>query len=513
MTPNLYFAYSIKEDYDRQARPEPVEPPPKERKKKTRACDACAVRKTKCDESRPCRHCVYNNIECTELRQRKKSGPKNLRQKTIDSINSISKDASISPDKELSATSSVAAISLPPLLPDLKPVVHALSALPPHIYRATVPFAVPSMVQDGPVLISGLLESQGVEMHYASPKHYAVTTLALVMLQVLSVADDPLQVVSLTVIMQQHVAHASEKCRQNLLFLLSANNNDFDTHYYLALAELHLFSYLMMSNCTNNHKLVHLRSAITHYQLLEVRYGKDNNSLLPELRRTLFLWERHAHLFDLDPTFRRCGLLLPPSSRLVQDMSSTNVVLDSFYLMLCVLDELMVFQEMVPDPLSWLYQPEPAAIDLPYNDIKLKLLHCFNMSGETTTEYALLELLRIGLLVKVLELYAKDLGQMAAIEELLSLVVQANAILGGNDENLKIPIEQFALNTHLLELLKGTLEVTSGEHMDPRAIEALLQLSGYISLYMSNKSDFLMKDATISDWFSRFLGRSTWDAC
>lgn len=66
------------------------EQPKKKRRSTVRACDACAIRKVKCEVQRPCHHCVANNLNCTQLRQRKKSGPKNLHQKTLDSINSLS---------------------------------------------------------------------------------------------------------------------------------------------------------------------------------------------------------------------------------------------------------------------------------------------------------------------------------------------------------------------------------------------------------------------------------------
>lgn len=64
--------------------------PKKKRKTTSRACDACAIRKVKCEQRRPCSHCVTNNLNCTQLRQRKKSGPKTLHKKTLDSINSFS---------------------------------------------------------------------------------------------------------------------------------------------------------------------------------------------------------------------------------------------------------------------------------------------------------------------------------------------------------------------------------------------------------------------------------------
>lgn len=64
--------------------------PKKKRKTTNRACDACAIRKVKCEQNRPCSHCVSNNLNCTQLRERKKSGPKTLHKKTLDSINSFS---------------------------------------------------------------------------------------------------------------------------------------------------------------------------------------------------------------------------------------------------------------------------------------------------------------------------------------------------------------------------------------------------------------------------------------
>lgn len=48
----------------------------------TRPCDACAVRKVKCDTSQPCRRCVQHEIKCTYDRARKKTGPKQLHPKT-----------------------------------------------------------------------------------------------------------------------------------------------------------------------------------------------------------------------------------------------------------------------------------------------------------------------------------------------------------------------------------------------------------------------------------------------
>lgn len=79
---NLYFAYSVREGY----KPPPT---PIAHEKKSRACDACAVRKTKCQDERPCTHCVKNGLECTMVRTIKKLGPKTLRKRTLDLISGV----------------------------------------------------------------------------------------------------------------------------------------------------------------------------------------------------------------------------------------------------------------------------------------------------------------------------------------------------------------------------------------------------------------------------------------
>ncbi|ODV60958.1 Zn(II)2Cys6 transcription factor ASCRUDRAFT_46136, partial [Ascoidea rubescens DSM 1968] len=56
-----------------------------------RPCDACAIRKVKCDsngnDKTPCSNCIKHKISCTNKRIRKKLGPKNLHKKTLIQIN------------------------------------------------------------------------------------------------------------------------------------------------------------------------------------------------------------------------------------------------------------------------------------------------------------------------------------------------------------------------------------------------------------------------------------------
>lgn len=62
------------------------------RNKYTRPCDACSLRKVKCDLNTPCSRCTARNLPCTNNRVRKKCGPKHLHKKTRDIINEMSRN-------------------------------------------------------------------------------------------------------------------------------------------------------------------------------------------------------------------------------------------------------------------------------------------------------------------------------------------------------------------------------------------------------------------------------------
>lgn len=51
-----------------------------------RACDACSVRKIKCNSKYPCDSCIIANIPCSQARKRKKPGPKGPRKQIRDAI-------------------------------------------------------------------------------------------------------------------------------------------------------------------------------------------------------------------------------------------------------------------------------------------------------------------------------------------------------------------------------------------------------------------------------------------
>lgn len=54
-----------------------------------RVCDACAVRRIRCDGQINCAGCMNASLDCTRLRQRHKSGPKGIKKRTLEKLTSI----------------------------------------------------------------------------------------------------------------------------------------------------------------------------------------------------------------------------------------------------------------------------------------------------------------------------------------------------------------------------------------------------------------------------------------
>ncbi|CUM64698.1 uncharacterized protein PRCAT00002307001 [Priceomyces carsonii] len=60
-----------------------------------RPCDACAIRKVKCDLANPCSRCIQHDIECSNSRVRRKCGPKKIHEKTRRAIQQTNRFDSI----------------------------------------------------------------------------------------------------------------------------------------------------------------------------------------------------------------------------------------------------------------------------------------------------------------------------------------------------------------------------------------------------------------------------------
>ena len=68
------------------------------RGKYTRPCDACAVRKVRCNTQNPCDRCIAHKIICSYDRPRRKSGPKRLREKTRAQVDALAKQVAVMVD-------------------------------------------------------------------------------------------------------------------------------------------------------------------------------------------------------------------------------------------------------------------------------------------------------------------------------------------------------------------------------------------------------------------------------
>jgi hypothetical protein len=51
-----------------------------------RVCDACAVRRVRCDGLSPCERCKTAELDCTRVRPRLKSGPKGIKKRTLEKL-------------------------------------------------------------------------------------------------------------------------------------------------------------------------------------------------------------------------------------------------------------------------------------------------------------------------------------------------------------------------------------------------------------------------------------------
>lgn len=58
----------------------------------SRPCDACAIRKVRCDLKIPCSRCIKHKIACTNRRIRKRCGPRRLQEKTRKQIEMLERD-------------------------------------------------------------------------------------------------------------------------------------------------------------------------------------------------------------------------------------------------------------------------------------------------------------------------------------------------------------------------------------------------------------------------------------
>lgn len=553
---NVYFAYSTRNDAAL-----PAAPPAR---KKSRACDACSVRKTRCGDARPCRHCVHNKLECTELRQRKKSGPKSLRSKTLASISSIAEanmngnysygrhsaatphtpslphSPDINPIATLPGSSSFLASMASPLLSSVGPGEPLAFVRAPHLQWLPVPFAAASfcaraaLVADAPYPTAAARFALASYALLVAETHARAEPRAPHALHPLDSALDP---AALDSALDPAAALPSPldspatlllwspppllpllaspapliPLPQALLPLVSsaaaaaleesfAVPPDQESLYLLACAELHMYG---------AHSLRHPRAIAARTAHLRAAVSHAAG-LAPsfdprrasELRCALYVCERLAQVWGAPAL---AGTVLPPRPL----PAHVHPVCFAYARMLAALDDAHLLLPLLADPLRW--EPAVPAPSAPhthqYPAAKAKLDDAFFSGG-----HAAAQLLRQVLTGRLLLQYAPELPAAVLELELLAVMYSLTTVLAPRAppaDNVHplvgAAVALLGLVPQLMAFLRAYLLLV-GDALLPPAVDVLVSLSRCISMYIGTESKPLLADATLRTWFAQLPG-------
>lgn len=513
----------------------------KKRKPKVRACDGCAIRKVKCEASRPCSHCISNNLKCTNLRVRKKSGPKNLQQRTLDSIQSINDGSK--PRPLLSHNSSSNTIYLSDggpesnteiLTPQVLIDILLLVSEEPIIFELLNPLTVQSILSNNMKLIE-----------FLSTKYYNELENSLIITQV-----DPVTISKLALILSLDLLILENLTKLNVInyndFVLSKNVKKFlkkeylmnyktqvkyiitdilsildrvllfpnlemsidqnQINYNLSLISLHLFNYNLILN-TSSHKntqneqqkLILLRKAISYYQLVQLPNQNDLNIIqLYELFEYLYTTER-LYLFTTSLTINSNYLLLnywKSSTFNISNKFNKNLLFE-------------VFKKLEEEELFNLENSQKIVKLNGFNNYKLKP---FSISGETEIEVKFLrikgliskpsnkettfEIVKLVILSKVLLLKQCEVSASFFRNEIIYTIDRLTDLLKDNDL-LKVQISNYQLLPHFLLILKAAILCKM------KNMSNLIKYSDQLILVLpihNNKK--IRSDIVLSEWFN-----------
>lgn len=427
MSANLYFAYSVKKEYslpplENNSDDGTLRDLRRERKKYIRACDACAIRKTKCDESRPCRNCYSNNLECTELRERKKMGPKKLRNRTLETIKSLTSNGT----KQESS--------------DLSPVADIISLTPESVtvVRALAPLTVPSLSLCLPEILNFLRHSasHNADTMEGQAKDAAMASLALLLLAALSAMNKDQKGSNFELhfqFLKEYVALTQASVTKRLLLLLEEPTTS-ATHYYVSLTELHLYGFfLFKGHHFSVRHLVHLRNAISNYQLISMSLDSDITGL-SELRKSLYSAERDACILSTEEVFRQSCVLPTGPPSFYSDVPVDTPVMDFSHDVFRILEQYGVFSKLpgLSGLFMWRYIPHDCATGT-YGKVKadiqeVRLLRLQQMDP-CSDQHQLIQLLSDITCFKVLLLYAGEYSQAVVSNEFLEFISQTQMVL------------------------------------------------------------------------------------
>ncbi|EGV64176.1 hypothetical protein PSN45_003703 [Yamadazyma tenuis] len=524
------------------------EQPKKKRRATVRACDACAIRKVKCEVQRPCHHCVANGLKCTQIRTRKKSGPKNLHRKTLDYINSLStKETPPVPETASNNYPESALIASNHRHHPIEPLPMALtSSVPvpvdPHSSRFTTDDLVTVIRLVNEPVFNAVLQEVTIRS-LLSNNDKLITFIDENMKNMLSLdsilnSSDPvflskaLALLSFCLVVIENaiellVAKFSysflntmeyyRDLKRTILFKIMESfsiidklllyplkpTNLFQIFYNQSIGSINLSSYF---NLTRDHdplyssqqKVLHLRKAITYYQLINHhQIGASNSKSLNtfqinELFERLFLSERYNYL---------TATHLINSTNLFDlnlSLSSNNALFNMFKV---INSDGLIFHRLkshnVLMNLHQLYKINhyPDSNNLltkNYLNLKMSLI---NLS-KNDFFYSILNQV---LIFKVLMIYSNNLELNVLELELIEVVKNLNSILSYNDV-LHLNFCNFNLLPQLLQILKINIDFENNLNYSTELIVFTKKLTPFFST-VRDIEHFVKSNKIIYDWF------------
>ena len=503
------------------------------KKRKTshvRACDACAIRKVKCDLNRPCNHCVSNKITCTLVRQRKKCGPKNLHKKTLDSISSVSV-----PDSPICAP-----VLTKYLLSDISSaeVVELLQMLnQPTVFSFLAPLTVPSTIKSFAKHIEFINDNSVNEGRIlVDPTDpIFISKLSVIFTLILILIENLIKLLSLNHEFKFEVRNLTyyKNFKHHLQTKLSETLSTLDkllifpsfslqfkqqiTYYNQALTSLHLFRYYQIASLNEQQKLIYLRKAITFFQLVSIPVGNKSDLStvqLYELYETVFELERFNLLFQFNLVLKDSNLLLREWVFSASLQVSTDY--DNFmFQMLKVLNKYDLFNDKILGALSS-YALVPSTSFRGENALESDDRYVPRVNFEVfkkeldmvQAKYSPSDsIIKNVILFKILVFYSKNL-YFKVTDPLFEIINGINDALDPSDNMLSLSLSNQQVIPHLLQLLRFYVDIEQRSNGAPEFVNnkrSVIELSHKIvavsPLGYCNVDNLIQSNRLLKFWY------------
>lgn len=221
------------------------------------ACDACSIRKVRCNGEYPCLNCISNNLDCTNVRVKKKPGPNRLKKKTIEAIKNLKKNELYI--NELDATFSTL-------------FVKCLQAYENHFY-AKWPVIHHSMLLE-------VLNKSPMSLKYEDPSLYALfcSLCAVISKRIGMVCS------SEEIHLDEEPEAVGKMFLKEVLEVRYTLDNQVDENPNSILTSFFLYEYYLHLNNGYSRAILYLREAITMINILQLQDEASYETLLKDER-------------------------------------------------------------------------------------------------------------------------------------------------------------------------------------------------------------------------------------